>query len=341
MGVTYKAFDTNLRCDVALKVINPQFLHSETARQRFLREARAAAQLRHPNVASVFHLGSVSGSFFYAMEYVEGDTVEHRVEREGALEPSLAVRITRQVARALIAADKQKLVHRDIKPSNIMLVRDEDEDHLLVKVIDFGLAKSLSSGPDQSVTVTIGGFVGTPHFASPEQLEERDIDIRSDIYSLGVTFYYMLTGRPPFSGSVPQIMSQHLYKPVPMEPLQTQPQCVVDLVLRMMDKDREKRPETPGGLRQEIVACLEQLQIGSAPAPVATGAPIVHEPSDTLASADLTVAEGSQPLAAQTIVGERYQLVRQIQQEPQGLTLYAPALHHTPALTLFLSAHHL
>src|SRR6202048_3768987 len=208
MGVTYKDLDTTLRCDVALKLINPQFLNSETARQRFLREARAAAQLRHPNVASVFHLGSVSGSFFYAMEYVEGETVEHRVEQEGALEPALAVRITRQVARALMTADKQKRVHRDIKPSNIMLVRDEDEDHLLVKVIDFGLAKSLSAGPDQSVTVTVGGFVGTPHFASPEQLEERDIDIRSDIYSLGVTLYYMLTGRPPYSGSGAHILNQ-------------------------------------------------------------------------------------------------------------------------------------
>ncbi len=103
MGVTYKAFDTNLRCDVALKVINPQFLNSETARQRFLREARAAAQLRHPNVASVFHLGNVSDSFFYAMEYVEGETVEHRVEQEGSLDPSLAVRITRQVARLQVA----------------------------------------------------------------------------------------------------------------------------------------------------------------------------------------------------------------------------------------------
>src|SRR6266404_8842824 len=156
MGITYKAFDTNLRVNVALKVINSKLLESTVAQQRFLREARAAAQLRHPNVASVFHLGSVSGSFFYAMEYVEGETVEHRVEREGALDPSLAVRITRQVARALIAADKQKVVHRDIKPSNIMLVRDEDEDHLLVKMIDFGLAKSLSSGADQSVTVTSG-----------------------------------------------------------------------------------------------------------------------------------------------------------------------------------------
>src|SRR6201984_3205080 len=244
MGVTYKAFDTNLRCDVALKVINPQFLNSEMARQRFLREARAAAQLRHPNVASVFHLGNVSDSFFYAMEYVERETVEHRVEQEGALEPSLTVRITRQVARALIAADKQKLVHRDIKPSNIMLVRDEDEDHLLVKVIDFGLAKSLSSSADQSVTVTSGGFVGTPHFASPEQLEERDIDIRSDIYSLGATLYYMLTGRPPYSGSVAQIMSQHLYKPIPIEPLADIPSGVTSLIEKMMQKDREKRPQT-------------------------------------------------------------------------------------------------
>src|SRR5580658_3734252 len=89
MGVTYKAFDTNLRSDVALKVINSQFLNSETARQRFLREARAAASLRHPNVATVFHLGNVSDSFFYAMEYVEGETVEHRVEQEGSLDPSL------------------------------------------------------------------------------------------------------------------------------------------------------------------------------------------------------------------------------------------------------------
>ena len=146
MGVTYKAFDTNLRSDVALKVINPQFLNSETARQRFLREARAAASLRHPNVATVFHLGNSEGGFYYAMEYVEGETVERRVQREGPLPPDLALRITRQVSRALIAADRQKLVHRDIKPSNIMLVVDEEEDHLLVKVIDFGLAKSLGGG---------------------------------------------------------------------------------------------------------------------------------------------------------------------------------------------------
>src|SRR6202453_4028542 len=170
MGVTYKAYDTNLRFPVCLKIINSAYLESDMARQRFLREARAAAALRHPNVASVFHLGNSEGEFYYAMEYVEGETVERRIQREGPLPVELALRIARQVSRALIAADRQKLVHRDIKPSNVMLVVDEDEDHLLVKVIDFGLAKSLVAAADQSVTVSMGGFVGTPHFASPEQL---------------------------------------------------------------------------------------------------------------------------------------------------------------------------
>src|SRR5258708_8028410 len=342
MGITYKAFDTNLRCTVALKVINNTYLNSEVARQRFLREARAAAALRHQNVASVFHLGSDHDCYFYAMEFIDGQTVASYIEKvkKGPLDPVEALNICLQVTRALAAAARQHLVHRDLKPPNLMLV--DQGGQRIVHVFDFGLAKSAKTEGEDSGTLTqAGGFVGTPLFASPEQLEERDIDIRSDIYSLGVTFYYMLTGRPPFSGSVPQIMSQHLYKPVPMEPLQTQPQCVVDLVLTMMDKHREKRPQTPEGLRQEIVRCLEQLRSGSSPAPVATGAPIVPEPSDTLASADLTVAGGSQPLGAQTIVGERYQLVREIQEVPQGLTLYAPALHHTPALTLFLSAHHL
>jgi serine/threonine protein kinase len=259
MGVTYKAFDTNLRCDVALKVVNPQYLNSDTARQRFLREARAAAKLRHPNVASVFHLGSVSGNFFYAMEYVEGETVEHRVEREGSLPTVLAARITRQVARALIAADKEKLVHRDIKPSNIMLVHDADEDLLLVKVIDFGLAKSLSSGADQSVTVTLGGFVGTPHFASPEQLEERDIDIRSDIYSLGATLWFMLTGKPPFQGSMASVIHQQLGSPLPLPALATFHPHLVRILQKCLAKRPADRFQAPLELKQALDGVLSEL----------------------------------------------------------------------------------
>src|SRR6202008_1903923 len=204
MGITYKAFDTNLRCTVALKVINNTYLNSEVARQLFLREARAAAALRHQNVASVFHLGSDHDCYFYAMEFIDGQTLASYIEKEkkGPLEPVEALNICLQVTRALAAAARQHLVHRDLKPANLMLV-DEDGERI-VKVIDFGLAKSAKTEGDDSGTLTqAGGFVGTPHFASPEQLEERDIDIRSDIYSLGVTLYYMLTGRPPFSGLSP------------------------------------------------------------------------------------------------------------------------------------------
>src|SRR5277367_1216027 len=136
MGITYKAFDTSLRIPVALKVINATYLNSDVARQRFVREARSAALLRHRHVASVFHLGVEGDTYFYAMEFIEGETVESLVRRNGPLPPVLALRIAVQVARALNAAQKHQLVHRDIKPSNLMLVQEDEE--LVVKVIDFG-----------------------------------------------------------------------------------------------------------------------------------------------------------------------------------------------------------
>ncbi|HEY0792539.1 MAG TPA: protein kinase, partial [Chthoniobacterales bacterium] len=259
MGITYKAYDTNLRCPVALKVINAAFLDSETARQRFLREARAAAALRHPNVASVFHLGTDHGNYFYAMEFIDGETMDEYMKRHGRLDPVEALELALQVTRALAAAARQHLVHRDLKPANLMLV-DEDGEKVL-KVIDFGLAKSVKREGDDSGALTVGGgFVGTPHFASPEQLEERDIDLRSDIYSLGATLYYLVTGRPPFSGAVAQIMSQHLYRPVPTEPLLGCPPAFAHLILRMMKKDPGERPQSPAELRQEIQACLLQAR---------------------------------------------------------------------------------
>src|SRR5246127_2167838 len=121
MGVTYKALDVDLRCPVTLKVISEQYLGDESARLRFLREARAAASVRHPNVASVFHLGRTGSTYFYAMEFVEGETAESLIKRSGRLAVKLALEIATQVAAGLAAVHKQKLVHRDIKPSNIML----------------------------------------------------------------------------------------------------------------------------------------------------------------------------------------------------------------------------
>jgi serine/threonine protein kinase/TPR repeat protein len=258
MGITYKAFDTNLRVNVALKVINATYLRREKARERFVREARAAAQLRHPNVASVFHLAMTGDTWFYAMEFVDGETVESLVKRVGPIDPSLALRITIQVARALAAATKHHLVHRDIKPANVMLVK-EDEDYV-VKVIDFGLAKSIKRDENEDLaTLSMGGFIGTAHFASPEQLEEKEIDVRSDIYSLGVTLWYMLTGRAPFGGSIAQVMSQHLHRLPPLHQLENLPVQVQSVVGNMIEKDPFKRPQTPAALRLELEQALASL----------------------------------------------------------------------------------
>jgi Protein kinase domain len=140
MGITYKAFDLDLRCPVTLKVISERYLGDESARLRFLREARAAASVRHANVASVFHLGRTAEGYFYAMEFAEGETLENLIKRSGRLDPKLALEIAAQVASGLAAVHKKGLVHRDIKPSNIM-VSLEEEGRLTVKIIDLGLAK--------------------------------------------------------------------------------------------------------------------------------------------------------------------------------------------------------
>ncbi|MEO7318253.1 MAG: protein kinase, partial [Chthoniobacteraceae bacterium] len=268
MGITYKAFDTNLRIPVALKVINSKFLDSDIARQRFVREARAAAKLRHRHVASVFHLAAEGENMFYAMEFIDGETVDALIKRQGPLAPLLALQIVDQVARALNAAQVHGLVHRDIKPANLMLIREDDE--LTVKVIDFGLAKTLTPGAEDAATISQGGFVGTPHFASPEQLEEREIDVRSDIYSLGVTLWYMLAGQTPFAGSMAQVMSQHLAKAPPFERLANVPPAVAAVLRRMLEKEREARPQTPSELRQEIEKAVAQTRVGG-PADPLTG----------------------------------------------------------------------
>src|SRR5208337_1281737 len=142
MGVTYKAFDIDLHCPVTLKIISERYLGDESARLRFLREARAAASVRHPNVASVFHLGRIGEDYFYAMEFVEGESLERILKYRGPVELKLALEIVDQVAAALSAAYRQNIVHRDIKPSNLMVTFGE-VGCVTVKVIDFGLAKPI------------------------------------------------------------------------------------------------------------------------------------------------------------------------------------------------------
>src|SRR6202162_3102124 len=208
MGVTYKAFDVDLRLPVTLKLINEKYIGDESMQLRFLREARAAARLRHSNVASVLHLGRTGSSYFYAMEFVEGETLENLIKHSGRLEVKLALEITTQVAAGLAAVHKQKLVHRDIKPSNIM-VSLEEGGALTAKIIDLGLAKPVNEPGSQTAISMPGGFVGTPEFASPEQFAGVGVDIRSDLYALGVTLWEMVTGHAVFRASPAEVMYQH------------------------------------------------------------------------------------------------------------------------------------
>ncbi|HEX4083372.1 MAG TPA: protein kinase [Chthoniobacteraceae bacterium] len=327
MGITYKAFDTNLRCPVALKVINAASIHSEVARQRFVREARSAAQLRHRHVASVFHLGVEGDTYFYAMEFIEGETVESLVRRGGKLQPILALRIAVQVARALNAAQKHQLVHRDIKPSNLMLVREDEE--LVVKVIDFGLAKS-SQGDTTAGDVTIsgGGFVGTPHFASPEQLDELDLDVRSDIYSLGVTLWYMLAGEPPFSGTLAHVMSQHLSAPPPMARIGFAPESVRDLLARMLAKKPADRPQTPTELRGQLEASIGTLARSTQSDPESA---IVLLPESGRTGGDILRNKG---FYAGAFVAGRYELLRDLGENNTGWSFLAEDAHDRSRLRL-------
>ncbi len=272
MGVTYKAVDVNLNVPVALKVINARFSEQDSARRRFLREARAAARLRHPNVASVFHFGTlaresdqVSGDCFYAMEFIEGETLEARVQRTGPLPPSLCLELALQVTRALVAAEKRGMIHRDLKPSNIMLVAEEEAGSgAWVKVIDFGLAKAVElDAAEFEDSLTQGAFVGTPQFASPEQLQGAEVDARSDIYSLGTTLWYALTGQLPFATrNANEIRDWQANRPLPVMQLTevATPPPLIDLIRSMLAVDPAHRPPSAAVLEESLQRYLDEVE---------------------------------------------------------------------------------
>lgn len=299
MGVTYKAIDKDLHCPVALKIISTTGLESDEALQRFYREARSCAQLRHPNIASIFHLGKAQdGSPFYAMEFCEGPTLQQWVEREGPLSVPQALELGLQVSRALVMAEQAKVVHRDLKPSNLIVTQRSDEP-MVIKIIDFGLAKIRSDSNSWS-SVSGQGFVGTADFASPEQIEGVAVDTRSDIYSLGATFFYALTGRPMFEGTLARIITQHLTSPPPWERLPYLSQGVLGLLQEMLAKEPANRPASATLLRQRFEALLSREEEPKAlpgdhefatpaprpsptPIPAAAAAPLVPESEPTAA----------------------------------------------------------
>lgn len=257
MGVSYLAVDTLLDREVALKVISASMLASETARARFQREARAAARIHHENVALVYQFGQEGDQFFYAMEFVRGETLEEFLRDKGPLDPADAVEVAIQVCRALGAAQREGLIHRDIKPANLMLTRTDEG--MRVKVIDFGLAKSSEGSSPMDATLTVAGFVGTPYFASLEQLQEQPLDIRSDLYSLGVTLWFLLSGNPPFGGTFANLVVQHLHANLPMEKIANLPESLRSVLERALQKLPQDRFQTPQEFREALENCLPSL----------------------------------------------------------------------------------
>jgi len=256
MGTVYKARDLIGGRWVAVKLLAPFLAADEEYVKRFFQEARNLQKLHHPNIVSAYDAGVTRDHKFFVMEYVDGPSLEDVLHKKGILKANLALEIVRQVAQALDYAWSHTIIHRDIKPQNIMLsyVRT-------VKLCDLGLSKDMTN--DASLTLT-GSVNCSPHYASPEQAQgARNMDVRSDVYSLGVTLFQMMCGELPFKGNAPgQFLIQHVTQ-APPDPRSKNPRIppwISGLILRMLDKDASKRP-MPGDLARMITKSLNAVAL--------------------------------------------------------------------------------
>jgi serine/threonine-protein kinase len=276
MGQVYLAEQLSLKRKVALKILRPDLADNPTALQRFKAEAEHVAQATHANIVQVYAIGEADGISYMALEYVEGKNLREYLAKKGPPEVVLALSIMRQVAAALQRAGELGIVHRDIKPENILLTRKGE-----VKVADFGLAPGLTG--DRPLNLTQSGVtMGTPLYMSPEQVEGKSLDPRSDIYSFGVTCFDMLAGRPPFRGETAfEVALQHVKDAPPslagIRP--DLPPALCAIVHKMMAKSPTQRYQTGRDLLKDIARLREGLS-GQAPRPV-TGEVQPQRPSQT------------------------------------------------------------
>jgi serine/threonine-protein kinase len=251
MGVVYKGLDTESGREVAVKVLPRSLAQDQSFVERFKREVRATSALSHPNIISAWDAGVINSVFFLAMEYVEGETLIRRLQRERILSERDALLIGLGVARALEHAHAQHVLHRDVKPENIMISSTGQ-----VKLADLGLALFLN---DQLRITSEGIAVGTPHYISPEQARAlRTTDHRSDLYSLGATLFHLVTGRLPYEGeNGGEVMKRHVFEPVPnpQEIIPTLSDDCAGLIMKLM----AKAPEQRYGSATELAAVIEYV----------------------------------------------------------------------------------
>jgi serine/threonine-protein kinase len=250
MANVYLAEDEELGRRVAIKILNERHASDDQFVERFRREAKNAAGLSHPNIVSVYDRGEAEGTYYIAMEYLEGRSLKERIV-EGPLAISAAIEVTRQILRALGFAHRRGIVHRDIKPHNVLLVQDGAGDgEPRFKVTDFGISRTTASQMTEA-----GSIVGTAQYLSPEQARGAPVDQRSDIYSVGIVLYELLTGTLPFSGETPlEIAMKHLSE-IPRPPSELRSEIPADLdmvVLRALAKDPEDRFESAEEMEREL-----------------------------------------------------------------------------------------
>lgn len=256
MGAVYKAKDEELDRIVAIKILQPDKAKNPQLIKRFKSEGKAAAQLDHPNIVRVYDRGEIDGHLFIAMEFVEGIDGAELVAERGPLSPEKSLEIVKQIVAALAHAYEKHIVHRDIKPSNLLINKKTG----LAKLADMGLARSLDEEESASIT-RAGTTVGTVDYMSPEQARDSKLaDFRSDIYSLGATWYYLLVGRPPFSeGDLLNKLNAHGHadRPDPRKANPEIPPSMVDVIHRMMEIKADARYQTP----QELIDALDRLNL--------------------------------------------------------------------------------
>src|SRR5512136_1200642 len=238
MGRVYRALDTKTREEVAIKLIRPDIAEDNRTLERFLNEIRLTHEISHRNIGKMYHLGEDMGLHYITMEYVPGEDLKSFIRRSRRLDIATTVAIAKQVCSGLSEAHDAGIVHRDLKPGNIMIDKDGN-----AKILDFGIARAVGT---QGVTAE-GSVIGTPEYMSPEQVEGRDSDRRSDIYSFGVIMFEMVTGRLPFAADTPFLVAfkQQSEKPTPPEDLSAKsPPQLSAVILRCLAKDPAKRYQT-------------------------------------------------------------------------------------------------
>ena len=247
--LVYLAEQQSLRRQVAFKILRRDLAEDPQYVQRFHQEARAAARLVQANIVQIYEVGKSDGLHYIAQEYVKGQNLKQYLHRHGAVDSLLAVNIMRQVASALVKAAENRVTHRDIKPENILLATNGE-----VKVADFGLARVVAEGQKNHLT-QVGITMGTPLYMSPEQVEGKAVDPRSDLYSFGVTCYEMLAGRPPFEGETPlNVAVQHLKKEAdPLNQIRPDvPAQLCEMIGTLMNKSPEARYESAAALLKDL-----------------------------------------------------------------------------------------